>query len=246
MAETEQQQKCGIKRDLRQRRQDSHDRADHRVDRRTGRGNEPNDNANDDRDGKPHEQPKQRGRNILPECWIQKLVDHASEHLAGRRQQCHRRIAERYQRLPCGDQERDRRQSKQEVRRDGAAVHEKLKGISSCGSDHRTSRARILSNKASSPIPIAPTMMIMANTVSYSPMSSALNRMLPAPDCRAIISLVIMVIRASTSPVRQPVRISGNAAGNTMRIKRCAAESPIAAPDHNIFSSTAFAPSKLW
>ena len=34
-------------------------------------------------------------------------------------------------------------------------------------------------------------MMIIANTVSYCPMSSALNRILPAPDWRAIISLVI-------------------------------------------------------
>ena len=76
-------------------------------------------------------------------------------------------------------------------------------------------------------------------------MSSALNRIFPAPDCRAIISEVIMVISASTSPVRHPVRISGNAAGSTIRIMRCAADRPIAAPDHSIFSSTALAPWKL-
>ena len=51
-----------------------------------------------------------------------------------------------------------------------------------------------------------------------------------------------MVISASTRPVRQPVRISGNAAGSTIRIIRCGAESPMAAPDHSIFSSTALAP----
>jgi len=69
-----------------------------------------------------------------------------------------------------------------------------------------------------------------------------LNRIFPAPDCRAIISLVTMVISASTSPVRQPVKISGSAAGSTIRIMRCIADSPMAAPDHSIFSSTALAP----
>ncbi len=117
--------------------------------------------------------------------------------------------------------------------------------MSNCGSDHLTSRARVSSNMASKQMPIAPMMMIIANTTSYSPMSRALNKMLPAPDCRAIISLVTMVISASTSPVRQPVRISGSAAGSTIRTIRFAAESPIAAPDHSIFSSTALAPSKL-
>ena len=51
-----------------------------------------------------------------------------------------------------------------------------------------------------------------------------------------------MVISASTRPVRHPVRISGKAAGSTIRTMRCGAERPIAAPDHSIFSSTALAP----
>ncbi len=60
--------------------------------------------------------------------------------------------------------------------------------------------------------------------------------MFPAPDWRAIISLVIIVISASTSPVRQPVRISGSAAGSTIRTMRSAADNPMAAPDQSIFS----------
>jgi hypothetical protein len=73
-------------------------------------------------------------------------------------------------------------------------------------------------------------------------MSSELNRMLPTPACRAIISLVTMVISASTSPVRMPTNTSGNADGSTTRIRRCSGLIPIAAADHSIFSSTARAP----
>jgi hypothetical protein len=73
-------------------------------------------------------------------------------------------------------------------------------------------------------------------------MSMALNRMLPTPACRAIISLVTIVISASTTPVRAPIRISGRAAGRTTRTRRDHQPIPIAAADHSIFSSTARAP----
>jgi hypothetical protein len=51
-----------------------------------------------------------------------------------------------------------------------------------------------------------------------------------------------MVMSASTSPVRMPTKISGSAAGSTMRTSRCKGDIPIAAADHSIFSSTARAP----
>ena len=76
-------------------------------------------------------------------------------------------------------------------------------------------------------------------------MSSAVKKMFPTPLWRAIISLVTMVMSASTTPVRQPTMISGNAAGSTMRRSRWDAESPMAAADQSIFSSTERAPWKL-
>ena len=62
------------------------------------------------------------------------------------------------------------------------------------------------------------------------------------PVWRVIISLVTMVMSASTSPVRQPTRISGSAAGSTMRTSRASGPMPMAAADHSILSSTARAP----
>ena len=46
--------------------------------------------------------------------------------------------------------------------------------------------------------------------------------MSPTPAWRAIISLVTIVISASTRPVRMPTMISGSAAGSTMRSSRAA------------------------
>ena len=62
------------------------------------------------------------------------------------------------------------------------------------------------------------------------------------PACRAIISLVTMVMSASTRPVRTPTKISGNDAGSTTCTSRRHAGIPMAAADHSIFSSTARAP----
>jgi hypothetical protein len=73
-------------------------------------------------------------------------------------------------------------------------------------------------------------------------LASALNRRSPTPCLRAIISLVTIVMSASTSPVRMPTTISGNAAGSTTRNSRRRAFMPIAAADHSIFCSTARAP----
>ncbi len=98
-------------------------------------------------------------------CWkvlVSELLRQAHEHHAGRRQQRRRRIAERDDRLPQRDQERDRHDPEQNIGGDGAQVHAKLKGMSKPGSDHFTSLPRIFSNAASRPMPIAPMMMIMA------------------------------------------------------------------------------------
>src|SRR5712664_2102078 len=92
----------------------------------------------------------------------EKLLRESHEHQTGRRQQRRRRIAERRNRLPQGDQKSDRHDPKQNIRGYRACVHAKLKGISKPGSYHFTSLLRIFSKAASSPIPIAPMMMIMA------------------------------------------------------------------------------------
>jgi hypothetical protein len=60
---------------------------------------------------------------------------------------------------------------------------------------------------------------------------------------RAIISLVTIVISASTSPVRMPTMISGSAAGNTMRSSRAAGRAHRGG-DHSIFSSTRARPDR--
>ena len=90
------------------------------------------------------------------------LLRQPHEHEAGRWQQCHRRIAERRNRLPQRNRQRDRDDPKQHIAREPARVHAKLKGMSKPGSDHLTSLARSFSNAASMPIPIAPMMMIIA------------------------------------------------------------------------------------
>ena len=90
------------------------------------------------------------------------LLGQPEKHQPGRRQQRHRRVAERRDRLPHRDRQRDRYDPEQHLRCERAAVHAKLSGMSKPGSDHRTSRLRSFSNAASRPIPIAPMTMIMA------------------------------------------------------------------------------------
>jgi hypothetical protein len=90
----------------------------------------------------------------------EKLLRESHEHQTGRRQQRRRRIAERRNRLPQGDQQCDRHDPKQNIRGHGACVHAKLSGTSKPGSDHLTSLPRSLSKAASRPIPIAPMMII--------------------------------------------------------------------------------------
>src|SRR5260370_2675586 len=127
----------------------------------------------------------------------EELVHKTCEHRPGRRQQRSWSITERSYGWPQCDQQRDRNDAEQNLRCDSARLHAKLNGMSKLGSDHFTSLPRILSNPASRPMPMAPMMMIIAYTVSYSPMSSALNPIFPPPDCRAIISLPAIMISAS-------------------------------------------------
>ncbi len=124
MAEADKQQQRRIERDLRQRRQHAHDRPHDCVERRIDRGREANTYAQDDRDGKSRKQPKQGGRDLLPKTIGHKLMEHPREYLAGRRKQRHRRIAERHQRLPHGNNQRNWDQPEQEIGCDGAHVHE--------------------------------------------------------------------------------------------------------------------------
>src|SRR5260370_3124635 len=126
------------------------------------------------------------------------------EHRPGRRQQRRWSITERGYSLPQCDQQRDRNDAEQNLCCDSARLHAKLNGMSKLGSDHFTSLPRILSNPASRPMPMAPSMMIISYTVSYFPTSTAFNIHVPAPVCRAIISLVHLLCTPCTYQLLHP------------------------------------------
>jgi len=120
MVEAKQQQQRGIQCDLGQRRQHPHDRPHHGVDSRTGRRCQTNPHAKNDRDREPDEQPKQRGRDLLLKRSRGELLRQAQKYHARRRQQRHRCVTERNNRLPKRNRQRDRHDPQQDVRRDDA------------------------------------------------------------------------------------------------------------------------------
>ena len=84
--------------------------------------------------------------------------------------------------------------------------------------------------------------MIGTNMSTVWKLRAARTSTCPSPSVEVIISARNTTMQEITSPMRQPVRIEGNAARNTTVNRQRVGETPAARADHTSFGSTAIAP----